>query len=59
MVIDKTRKDLEWKRKNEEELVVVDPREKAVSLGVEKPASSKDRKGKREWDREKDRNRRK
>jgi peptidyl-prolyl cis-trans isomerase SDCCAG10 len=33
---DRLGKDLEWKRKNEEELVVIDPREKARELGVEK-----------------------
>ncbi|KAK3059925.1 hypothetical protein LTS18_009748 [Coniosporium uncinatum] len=33
---DRLGKDLEWKRKNEEELVVIDPREKAVELGVER-----------------------
>ncbi len=32
---DRLGKDLEWKRKNEEELVVVDPRERAKELGVE------------------------
>ncbi|KAF2430432.1 cyclophilin-like protein, partial [Tothia fuscella] len=33
---DRLGKDLEWKRKNEEELVVIDPREKAKELGVGK-----------------------
>ncbi|KAL5380188.1 hypothetical protein DPSP01_007988 [Paraphaeosphaeria sporulosa] len=40
---DRLGKDLEWKRKNEEELVVIDPLEKAKEYKV-------DRKGKREWD---------
>jgi peptidyl-prolyl cis-trans isomerase SDCCAG10 len=51
---DRLGKDLEWKRKNEEELVVVDPREKARELGVEKVAFSKDGRGGREWDRKRD-----
>lgn len=40
---DRLGKDLEWKRKNEEELVVIDPRERAQDLKAE-------RKAKREWD---------
>ncbi|KAF9733937.1 hypothetical protein PMIN06_009313 [Paraphaeosphaeria minitans] len=40
---DRLGKDLEWKRKNEEELVVIDPLEKAKEYKGE-------RKGKREWD---------
>jgi peptidyl-prolyl cis-trans isomerase SDCCAG10 len=53
---DRLGKDLEWKRKNEEELIVVDPLEKARELGVEKVAKSKDRKGRRdrEWDKPRD-----
>jgi peptidyl-prolyl cis-trans isomerase SDCCAG10 len=51
---DRLGKDLEWKRKNEEELVVVDPLEKARELGVERVAKSKDKRQKREWDRGKD-----
>ena len=31
---DRLGKDLEWKRKNEEELVVIDPREREKDLGV-------------------------
>ena len=31
---DRLGKDLEWKRKNEQELVVIDPKEKAKALGV-------------------------
>jgi peptidyl-prolyl cis-trans isomerase SDCCAG10 len=49
---DRLGKSLEWKRKNEEELVVVDPREKARELGVEKGAKG-DKKG-REWDKRRD-----
>ncbi|KAH7122626.1 cyclophilin-like domain-containing protein [Dendryphion nanum] len=45
---DRLGKDLEWKRKNEEELLVIDPRERAQELKAE-------RKGKREWDDGKDR----
>jgi peptidyl-prolyl cis-trans isomerase SDCCAG10 len=48
---DRLGKDLEWKRKNEEELVVVDPLEKARELGLEKVARSKDKRPNREWDR--------
>ncbi len=40
---DRLGKDLEWKRKNEEELLVIDPREEAKRLKVEG-------KGKRDWD---------
>ncbi|KAJ4353918.1 Peptidyl-prolyl isomerase cwc27 [Didymosphaeria variabile] len=40
---DRLGKDLEWKRKNEEELLVIDPLEKAKEFKV-------DRKGKRDWD---------
>lgn len=40
---DRLGKDLEWKRKNEEELVVIDPLEKAKELKAE-------RRAKREWD---------
>lgn len=40
---DRLGKDLEWKRKNEEELVVIDPREKEQDLKAE-------RRAKREWD---------
>jgi peptidyl-prolyl cis-trans isomerase SDCCAG10 len=43
---DRLGKDLEWKRKNEEELVVIDPLEKAKELKAA-------RKGKREWDTDK------
>lgn len=40
---DRLGKDLEWKRKNEEELVVIDPLEKAKEVKAA-------RKGKRDWD---------
>ncbi|EUC49011.1 hypothetical protein COCMIDRAFT_85720 [Bipolaris oryzae ATCC 44560] len=40
---DRLGKDLEWKRKNEEELLVIDPREEAKRLKAQG-------KGKREWD---------
>jgi peptidyl-prolyl cis-trans isomerase SDCCAG10 len=49
---DRLGKDLEWKRKNEEELVVIDPREKARELGVEKKGKGKGKSG-TDWDREK------
>lgn len=49
---DRLGKDLEWKRKNEQELVVIDPREKARELGVE----NKGKKNK-DWDRDRDRDR--
>ena len=54
---DRLGKDLEWKRKNEEELVVIDPREKARELKEEKRSrreGAKERVGDkgREWDRE-------
>lgn len=51
---DRLGKDLEWKRKNEEELVIVDPREKARELGVGKVAPPRDGGGGREWDRKRD-----
>lgn len=43
---DRLGKDLEWKRKNEEELVVIDPLEKAKEAKAA-------RRGKREWDSDK------
>jgi peptidyl-prolyl cis-trans isomerase SDCCAG10 len=48
---DRLGKDLEWKRKNEEELVVIDPLEKARELGIERVAKSNDKKKRRDWDR--------
>jgi peptidyl-prolyl cis-trans isomerase SDCCAG10 len=57
---DRLGKDLEWKRRNEEELVVIDPREKARELGVEKKkgkgrerdfeSQRKGVSGKKDWD---------
>ena len=49
---DRLGKDLEWKRKNEEELVVIDPLEKAKELKAA-------RKGNREWDRSADKGKKK
>ncbi|KAF7503772.1 hypothetical protein GJ744_003264 [Endocarpon pusillum] len=43
---DRLGKDLTWKRKNEEELVVIDPREKEKDLAGRKRRSGK---GEREW----------
>jgi peptidyl-prolyl cis-trans isomerase SDCCAG10 len=40
---DRLGKDLEWKRKNEEDLVVIDPLEQAKEFKT-------DRKGKKQWD---------
>ncbi|KAF2404651.1 cyclophilin-like protein [Trichodelitschia bisporula] len=40
---DRLGKDLEWRRKNQDELVVIDPREKARELGVEKGPRKEDR----------------
>jgi peptidyl-prolyl cis-trans isomerase SDCCAG10 len=64
---DRLGKDLEWKRKNEEELVVIDPREKAKELGVERKKGRDERfmsdakgggsGGKREWDKGRERRR--
>jgi peptidyl-prolyl cis-trans isomerase SDCCAG10 len=58
---DRLGKDLEWKRKNEEELVVIDPREREKDLGVGKKGRRDDRdQGKqRQRDRPSDRGRRK
>jgi peptidyl-prolyl cis-trans isomerase SDCCAG10 len=39
---DRLGKDLEWKRKNEEELVVIDPRERERDLGVGQKKARKD-----------------
>lgn len=44
---DRLGKDLEWKRKNEEELLVIDPRERAQEIKAE-------RRAKRDWDEGKD-----
>ncbi|MCJ1478306.1 Peptidyl-prolyl isomerase cwc27 [Lambiella insularis] len=57
---DRLGKDLTWKRKNEEELVVIDPREKAKDIREEqrarKAAKSGGSSGKA-WDRDRDRGR--
>jgi peptidyl-prolyl cis-trans isomerase SDCCAG10 len=49
---DRLGKDLEWKRKNEEELVVIDPRERAKELGVEGVADDPNHKRSRQGDRQ-------
>jgi peptidyl-prolyl cis-trans isomerase SDCCAG10 len=49
---DRLGKDLEWKRKNEEELVVIDPLEKAKELKAAK-------KGNRDWDKAADKGKKK
>jgi peptidyl-prolyl cis-trans isomerase SDCCAG10 len=57
---DRLGKDLEWKRKNEEELVVIDPREREKELGVGKKARGDniDQGRQRHRDRPSDRDRR-
>lgn len=47
---DRLGKDLEWKRKNEEELVVIDPREREKDLGLGQ------KKGRKDADRQRERN---
>ena len=42
---DRLGKDLEWKRKNEEELMVIDPREKERDLGIGMKKGRKDDRG--------------
>ncbi|KAI9710453.1 MAG: hypothetical protein M1812_007421 [Candelaria pacifica] len=55
---DRLGKDLTWKRKNEEELVVIDPREKAKGMKEEQKAKRENRKGgNTAWDRDRDRGR--
>lgn len=50
---DRLGKDLEWKRKNEEELVVIDPREKEKEIVGDKRAKKNKSGGTgREWDRD-------
>ena len=59
---DRLGKDLSWKRKNEEELVVIDPREKAKTIKEEqraKKAAAKSGVTGRAWDREMNVDRRK
>ena len=56
---DRLGKDLTWRKKNEEELVVIDPREKERELkGGEWRKKRGDRGGGREWDREREKGRR-
>ena len=57
---DRLGKDLTWKRKNEEELVVIDPREKAKDIKDEQRARKAARAGgssNKAWDRDRDRGR--
>ncbi|KAL8706601.1 MAG: hypothetical protein Q9201_000348 [Fulgogasparrea decipioides] len=56
---DRLGKDLNWKRKNEEELVVIDPREKAKDLQEEQRAKRQRGVGggARAWDRDRDKGR--
>lgn len=55
---DRLGKDLAWKRKNEEELVVIDPREKAKDIKEEQKAKRLSQKGgSRAWDRDRDKGR--
>ncbi|PQE29866.1 peptidyl-prolyl isomerase CWC27 protein [Rutstroemia sp. NJR-2017a WRK4] len=49
---DKLGKDLSYRRKAEEELVVIDPRVKERELGVKGVKGERERRGGREWDRE-------
>ena len=54
---DRLGKDLTWKKKNEEELIVIDPREKARDIKEEERARKKARlrgEGGRVWDRERE-----
>lgn len=55
---DRLGKDLNWKKKNEEELVVIDPREKAKDIKEEQRAKKMARMGgSSSWDRDRDRGR--
>ncbi|KAI9814051.1 MAG: Peptidyl-prolyl isomerase cwc27 [Pycnora praestabilis] len=55
---DRLGKDLTWKRKNEEELVVIDPREKAKNMKEEQRLKREGRKGgTTAWDRDRDKGR--
>lgn len=54
---DRLGKDLTWKKKNEDELVVIDPREKAMNIREEERAKKRARmtgEGSRAWDRDRD-----
>ncbi|KAL9624185.1 MAG: hypothetical protein Q9204_007894, partial [Flavoplaca sp. TL-2023a] len=53
---DRLGKDLNWKKKNEDELVVIDPREKAKDLKEEQRAK-RQKGGGRAWDQDRDRGR--
>lgn len=50
---DRLGKDLTWKQKNEEELVVIDPREREKELGIKGKSKGKGR----DWDKDRDRHR--
>ena len=55
---DRLGKDLNWKKKNEDELVVIDPREKALSIKEEERVKKRARLtggGSRAWDKDRDR----
>lgn len=55
---DRLGKDLTWKQKNEEELVVIDPREKAMTIKEEERAKKRARmtgETSRAWDKDRDR----
>ncbi len=55
---DRLGKDLNWKKQNEEELVVIDPREKAKDIKEEQKAKKMARMGgSSAWDRDRDRGR--
>ena len=54
---DRFGKDLNWKKKNEEDLVVIDPREKAKDIKEEQRAKKRAQGGGRAWDRDRDRGR--
>ncbi|MCJ1374593.1 Peptidyl-prolyl isomerase cwc27 [Loxospora ochrophaea] len=56
---DRLGKDLTWRKKNEEELVVIDPREKAKDIHEEQRARKLARKGTstKAWDKDRDRGR--
>ena len=54
---DRLGKDLTWKKKNEEELVVIDPREKAQDIKAEQRAKRQAKRSGRAWDKDRDRGR--
>ncbi|KAK5941030.1 Peptidyl-prolyl isomerase cwc27 [Knufia obscura] len=51
---DRLGKDLTWKQKNEEELVVIDPREREKELGIKTRKGDRGGGGGKEWDRRRD-----